>query len=209
MTILLYPRKRKPPVLDTTDCLKSLFSVPNSERLSGSHKLNGSIVTHGGQEDPVDVVMPSRLGSKRDFLQQLFGRKNRGGLHEPFSSEQTGAAEQIFTHGLTAGRQPPGQQDIGRFAPLDETARNDGILERGLLRGVQLDVELVWKPFVVMVEKGDPSTSSYLDSFVASLCRSQIARQRLGYYSGIPYLTKSLYGKLIGTVYDYNDFYGI
>jgi hypothetical protein len=133
MTVLLYPRKRKPPILAATDCLEFLLSVPNSEWLMGSHKQYGGVSTNSGPEEPVDVVMPSRLGSKRDFLQQLFGRKNRGGLHKPFSPEQTCAAKQIVTHGLTGRRQSAGQHDIGRFTPLDEPARDDGMLECRLL----------------------------------------------------------------------------
>jgi hypothetical protein len=153
VTVLLYPREGKTPALLAADRLAMLFSVPNSKWLGGRDKLYGGIVTHAGPEEPVGVVMPSRLGSKRNFLQQLFGRKNR----------ETCAAEQIFAHGLTGRRQSSWQHDNGRFAPLDETARDDGILERGLLCDAQLGVELAWKPFVVVVEKGDPSTSRCVD----------------------------------------------
>jgi hypothetical protein len=44
------------------DCLEFLFSVPNSERPMGSHKQDGGVVANSGPEEPVDVVMPSRLG---------------------------------------------------------------------------------------------------------------------------------------------------
>jgi len=181
MTVLLYPRKRKPPVLAAADCLELPFSVPNSEWLMGGRKQDRGVSTNSGPEEPVDVVMPSRLGSKRDFLQQLFGRKNRGGLHKPFSSEQTCAVKQIITHGLTGCRQSAGHHDIGRFAPLDEPTGHNGMFRDGLLRGLQLNLQLARHPFIVVVEKCDPSASSGFDALVASRCRSQIARHRSGY----------------------------
>ena len=75
-----------------------------------------------------------------------------------------------------------------------------------LLRRLELGLKLLREPFIVIIQESHPSASSFLDSSIASLSKSQMQGQRFDSHPGVIDWRRACYRHFIGTVYDYDDF---
>jgi hypothetical protein len=150
--------------------------------------------------------MSLQLTSKGYRQQEFFRREDRISPYHSLSGEDLRSAEEIFTHGFVWSWTPHWPNNIAYFTAYNQTARYNWMPINRLLRRLELDLKFPREPFIVIIQESHPSASSFPDSSIASLSESHMEGQRFGSHPVVIDLAKSLYGRLIGTVYDDDDF---
>jgi hypothetical protein len=161
------PRKRGAPAASSAYPRARFFAAPDGEGLTRCNEFHTDALALKGTEQPVAPFKGCVAESEAYIAQEFCGRQDGRRQDETFATAKVGFAEQVFAQRPALDRAPDRPDHVATLSTGNDTATYDGQSVPRAQGRVELNLELLRQPFVVVIKQRDPSSQRNINTGVA------------------------------------------